>query len=184
MLNRRLGVASITQANSYIRRSEAVIHNRNIIFSRSVMTWNRKFGNSLCQLIHSPSTRRYSVTENYSLVTTASLHSPFGMGIIGKNNFLSFRDVVSSMLSLVCVPRKTTRLLSFRERTLTREMTLDQSNSSSILSWAIWLVKRTFQPSLLKKKRQCGYMKRQQSVGGRRILKRRRKKGRKRLFGA
>eukprot|EP00531_Pseudo-nitzschia_arenysensis_P003389 CAMPEP_0116134296 /NCGR_PEP_ID=MMETSP0329-20121206/10569_1 /TAXON_ID=697910 /ORGANISM="Pseudo-nitzschia arenysensis, Strain B593" /LENGTH=104 /DNA_ID=CAMNT_0003628995 /DNA_START=106 /DNA_END=420 /DNA_ORIENTATION=+ len=56
--------------------------------------------------------------------------------------------------------------------------------SNSILSWAIWLIKRTYQPSLLKKKRQCGYMKRKQSVGGRRILKRRKKKGRKRLFGA
>mmetsp|Transcript_4752 Transcript_4752/g.10629 ORF Transcript_4752/g.10629 Transcript_4752/m.10629 type:complete len:154 (-) Transcript_4752:206-667(-) len=56
--------------------------------------------------------------------------------------------------------------------------------SSSVLSWAIWLIKRTYQPSILKKKRQCGYMKRKQSVGGRRILKRRRQKGRKRLFGA
>jgi large subunit ribosomal protein L34 len=49
---------------------------------------------------------------------------------------------------------------------------------------AIWLIKRTFQPSLLRKKRKCGYLKRSKSVGGRKILKRRRAKGRQRLFGA
>lgn len=184
MLNRRLGMGFITQANSFIRTSEAIVPNRNIIFSRSVMTWNRKFGDSLCQLIYSPSTRRYSVSENFSLVSTASLHSPFGMGAKGKNNFPSFRDVLSSTLTLVCIPRQMIRLPSFHKRTLAREITLGQWNLSSFLSWAIWLVKRTYQPSLLKKKRQCGYMKRRQSVGGRRILKRRRKKGRKRLFGA
>ena len=65
-----------------------------------------------------------------------------------------------------------------------RESNMLASFSSSILSWAVWLIKRTYQPSLLKKKRKCGYLKRRQTVGGRKILKRRRQKGRKRLFGA
>src|SRR5210317_1420178 len=47
-----------------------------------------------------------------------------------------------------------------------------------------WLIKRTFQPSIIRKKRKCGYLKRSKSVGGRKILRRRREKGRSRLFGA
>ncbi|KAG7341707.1 50S ribosomal protein L34 [Nitzschia inconspicua] len=61
---------------------------------------------------------------------------------------------------------------------------LSNSTATSILSWALWLLKRTFQPSLLRKKRKCGYLKRRRTVGGRKILKRRKAKGRQRLFGA
>jgi large subunit ribosomal protein L34 len=50
-------------------------------------------------------------------------------------------------------------------------------------SW-IWLIKRTFQPSLLRRKRKFGHLKRKESVGGRKILKRRMLKKRARLFGA
>ena len=59
----------------------------------------------------------------------------------------------------------------------------------SCLSWralvncAVWLIKRTFQPSLMKRKRQMGFLVRQRTVGGRRTLKRRQAKGRKRLCG-
>jgi large subunit ribosomal protein L34 len=91
------------------------------------------------------------------------------------SNFFSLRDFESSMptcnLYGISVMRE-------------RESNILASFSSSILSWAIWLIKRTYQPSLLKKKRKCGYLKRRQTVGGRKILKRRRQKGRKRLFGA
>lgn len=55
---------------------------------------------------------------------------------------------------------------------------------SFIPSLAVWFLKRTYQPSLLRKKRKCGFLKRQQTVGGRKILERRRAKGRARLFGA
>mmetsp|Transcript_34384 Transcript_34384/g.58323 ORF Transcript_34384/g.58323 Transcript_34384/m.58323 type:complete len:141 (-) Transcript_34384:73-495(-) len=46
-----------------------------------------------------------------------------------------------------------------------------------------WLIKRTYQPSIIRKRRKHGFRRRKESVGGRRILKRRMAKGRKRLGG-
>ena len=153
------------------------------IFSRSIMTWNNQFATkNVCQRLFPPSARGYTMTANYSPAMMVSSRSQ-SVARITRGNFLSFRDVASSLLSLIGVPRPTTVPQSLYGITM-RETTKVSSNSSSIFSWAIWLIKRTYQPSLLKKKRQCGYMKRRQSVGGRRILKRRRQKGRKRLFGA
>jgi large subunit ribosomal protein L34 len=46
---------------------------------------------------------------------------------------------------------------------------------------SVWLIKRTYQPSILRKKRQSGFLVRQRTVGGRRTLARRRHKQRWRL---
>ncbi|MCH8821401.1 50S ribosomal protein L34 [Patescibacteria group bacterium] len=41
--------------------------------------------------------------------------------------------------------------------------------------------KRTYQPKKLKRKRKHGFLSRTQSSGGKKVLKRRRQKGRKRI---
>mmetsp|Transcript_5295 Transcript_5295/g.12014 ORF Transcript_5295/g.12014 Transcript_5295/m.12014 type:complete len:142 (-) Transcript_5295:217-642(-) len=47
-----------------------------------------------------------------------------------------------------------------------------------------WLIKRTYQPSIIRKRRKHGFMRRKESVGGRRVLRRRMAKGRMRLGGS
>jgi large subunit ribosomal protein L34 len=58
-----------------------------------------------------------------------------------------------------------------------------RSITAVLLDVQQWFMKRTFQPSIIRKKRQTGFLVRQRTVGGRRMLKRRRAKGRKRLGG-
>jgi large subunit ribosomal protein L34 len=58
-----------------------------------------------------------------------------------------------------------------------------QQSLESLLSWSTWLIKRTFQPSIIRKRRKGGLLTRNKSVGGRKILQRRKKKGRARLAG-
>lgn len=55
--------------------------------------------------------------------------------------------------------------------------------AAAAVNASIWLIKRTFQPSIIRKKRKMGFLVRQRTVGGRRTLARRRLKGRARLGG-
>lgn len=86
------------------------------------------------------------------------------------------------MRRLLRVPKTT--ITSITTPNSTSSNTSSSSISLLLLDLAIWLIKRTYQPSLLRKKRKCGYLKRRRTVGGRNILKRRTQKGRQRLFGA
>jgi large subunit ribosomal protein L34 len=45
------------------------------------------------------------------------------------------------------------------------------------------LIKRTFQPSIIRKRRKTGFLTRHKTVGGRRVLERRARKGRARMGG-
>jgi len=51
----------------------------------------------------------------------------------------------------------------------------------SLFDLSTWLIKRTFQPSIIRKRRKHGFRRRKESVGGNRVLKRRLAKGRMRL---
>jgi large subunit ribosomal protein L34 len=66
---------------------------------------------------------------------------------------------------------------------LPRAPTVLSSVAAALGNLAVWLIKRTFQPSLVKRKRRMGYLVRQRTPGGRNVLKRRRAKGRARLDG-
>ena len=58
-----------------------------------------------------------------------------------------------------------------------------QNINDMLVDLSILFIKRTFQPSIIRKRRKTGFLSRQKTVGGRRILERRRKKGRMRLGG-
>lgn len=54
---------------------------------------------------------------------------------------------------------------------------------NDLLNGCILQIKRTFQPSIIRKKRKTGFLVRKRTVGGRKMLARRRAKGRVRLGG-
>lgn len=53
----------------------------------------------------------------------------------------------------------------------------------NLLSWSTWFIKRTYQPSIIRKRRKHGFLERNKTVGGRKVLNRRKHKGRARLGG-
>ena len=83
-----------------------------------------------------------------------------------------------SSLTPTLVPTTTTTTLELFPRTAAALVW-----SNVLLSLSVWFVKRTFQPSIIRKKRKTGFLVRQRTVGGRRVLKRRPAKGRWRLGG-
>lgn len=107
-----------------------------------------------------------------------------------RDNFLTMikqESFFSSSTLSVGIPFLLQRwrpLSSFFSSTTSAGVSFFPTPSDLLHSLAVWLIKRTYQPSLLRKKRKSGYLKRRQTVGGRKIFKRRRAKGRARLFGA
>ena len=60
---------------------------------------------------------------------------------------------------------------------------LTNISTTNLFELSIWFIKRTFQPSIIRKKRKTGFLVRLRSVGGRKVLKRRKLRGRWRLGG-
>ena len=95
-----------------------------------------------------------------------------------------------NMLSLFNSPSNnvgTVAITTYYQETSTSSPSIVQGlvdNLQSLLDMSTWLIKRTFQPSIIRKRRKHGFLRRQESVGGRRVLRRRKHKGRMRLGGS
>ena len=113
-----------------------------------------------------------SVLQNMYLSTISSLPISFQWFATPRDVSQSIPDTCSC--SIEVDDQKTTPMIP---SSLTDDILAS-------LFGGIWFIKRTYQPSLLRKKRKSGFLKRKKTVGGRKILKRRRAKGRARLFGA
>jgi len=85
--------------------------------------------------------------------------------------FLSFRNLLPQNNQVGAITIATNTSIVGSLQSLLRDLSL-------------WLIKRTFQPSIVRKRRKHGFLRRQESVGGRRVLKRRAAKGRIRLGGS
>lgn len=55
------------------------------------------------------------------------------------------------------------------------------NNIGLLMDLSIWLIKRTWQPSIVKRKRKHGFLARLRNRHGRKIIKRRKQKGRTRI---
>lgn len=92
-----------------------------------------------------------------------------------------FRSTTSTMYATL--PPASTLALPLPSTTRGLQQLLGGAVFDLLNQAAVWLIKRTFQPSIIRKKRKMGFLVRQRTVGGRRTLKRRRAKGRARLGG-
>jgi len=123
-------------------------------------------------------TRSLVTAKNFKPVfVTSTLRGAFDarQSVKRYNNNLTL-----SLNELSCIPQK-------NWWTAAREL-FQHSSSVSLIptlkeltELSVWFIKRTFRPSLRKRKNKHGFLKRTQSVGGRRVLNRRQHKKRLRL---
>ena len=106
----------------------------------------------------------------------SSLIQPIN-SFITRMNPLVFTNITRTAMLQPTIPSPTTT-------TLTTAITSGTPSVSAVLHdlW-VWCIKRTFQPSIIRKKRKTGFLVRLRTVGGRRMLARRKAKKRTRLGG-
>jgi large subunit ribosomal protein L34 len=106
----------------------------------------------------------------------SSLIQPIN-SFITRMNPLVFTNITRTAMLQPTIPSPTTT-------TLTAAITSGTPSVSAVLHdlW-VWCIKRTFQPSIIRKKRKTGFLVRLRTVGGRRMLARRKAKKRTRLGG-
>ena len=95
------------------------------------------------------------------------------------------RFAISPQLSLAQTINNIGVITKAADTTFTSIGSKIMDNLQSLLGdLSTWLIKRTFQPSIIRKRRKHGFRRRKESVGGRNVLARRKAKGRIRLGGS
>ena len=113
-------------------------------------------------------------------ITTSSLHPTLSMDLMVPRRF-----AISPQVSLVQTINNIGAITKAADTTFASIGSKIMDNLQSLLGdLSTWLIKRTFQPSIIRKRRKHGFRRRKESVGGRNVLARRKAKGRIRLGGS
>ena len=126
------------------------------------------------------------VKSHMSTITTPRFHDNtclYYVTAVINAFFTRIATKTSYGVALKCNKTTITAMNPSLTTTLTTGTTTITQVLNDLLNSFILYNKRTFQPSIIRKKRKTGFLVRQRTVGGRKMLARRRAKGRARLGG-